>query len=156
MNINDIYTSNSNWLKSADLQGTVQRVTIENAEEGRVGDKSQIILSFTGKTKKLGLNVTNARTIAEAFGPIVENWIGGTIELFSMKVDYQGKLVDGIRIRIPQQRSQQQPIPARASVAPNARTRADADYNPPPPPAPVNGGYSELDDEIPFAPEWRG
>ena len=66
--INDIYQSNSQWLKSVDLQGTVQRVTIESAVMGSVFDKPQAILSFTGKDKKLGLNITNARTLGEAFG----------------------------------------------------------------------------------------
>ena len=155
-NINDIYPSNSQWLKSVDLQGTVQRATIESAVMGSVFDKPQAILTFAGKDKKLGLNITNARTLGEAFGTEIEDWEGKIIELFSMKVDYQGRMVDAIRIRVPkQQRTQQAPVSPRPAAAPNARDRAE--YNPPAPPVERGGSYAEeLDDEIPFAPEWRG
>ena len=146
-NINDVYPSNSQWLKSEDLKGTVQRVTIESAVMGSVFDKPQVILTFVGKDKKLGLNITNARTIGEAFGPDIEDWEGKVIDLFSMKVDYQGKLVPAIRIMTPKQPTQQaSAAPVRA--APNARDRAGDEFNPPAPPP--TSYAEELDDEIPF------
>ena len=55
--IDEIYPSKSEWLKSADLQGTVQRVTIESAVMGMVFDKPQAILTFSGKDKKFGCNL---------------------------------------------------------------------------------------------------
>ncbi len=142
VDINEIYISNSNWLKSADLQGTMQRVTIQSVEQGMVGEKTQIILTFVGKEKRLGLNVTNARTIADAFGSETDNWIGGEIILFSMKVDFQGKMVDGIRIRIPPPKA-----PGKVAIASNARDRAVAEMQTAPPVAAYDDG---LDDSIPF------
>jgi len=148
MNINEVYSSESKYLKAADLKGSVQRVTIVDAQVEKLKEDTKIVLYFAGKTKGVALNVTNARTLDDAFGPDTDNWIGAVIELFSMRVSYGDKMVDGLRIRVPRQPQPQQQAPARAQVAPNARDRAMAPANEAPPPTAV---YDDgLDDEIPF------
>jgi hypothetical protein len=66
-NAEDIYASNSNFLKVADLNGQKVNVTISATEIGEVGaeKKKQIVLTFQeDPTKKFGLNKTNANMIA--------------------------------------------------------------------------------------------
>jgi hypothetical protein len=140
VNINDEFPSK--WLKSGDLQGAAVRVKIASVESEQLGNDRKLVMYFTGKQKGMVLNKTNAKTIADSFGDETDNWIGAEIEVFAMKVDMQGKMVDGLRVRIPRQ------APARASVAPNARERAMASANEAPPPV---AAYDDgLDDEIPF------
>lgn len=104
MNINDVYKGDSDYLKAEDLGGKTVGVVIEGfevAEFDQDGKKQQkIVLSFTGKAKKLVLNVTNARTIAHNLGS--ENtveWQGKRIEIYPTKTDFGGKQVDCIRVK---------------------------------------------------------
>lgn len=105
--IDDIYKSTSNFLKASDLivngQKTKPVVEIESAEvkentfDGE--SKTQLVLSFVGKDKVLGLNVTNARRIADLVGSHnSDDWVGYCIRLYVDQTEYQGKTVDCIRI----------------------------------------------------------
>lgn len=101
--LNDIYESNSQWLKSADIKGHQPIVTIATAEvreNNYDGDvKKQIVLTFEGKDKQLGLNFTNAAKIAELTGTEdFDKWVGVSIKLYVEKVKGPQGMVDGIRI----------------------------------------------------------
>lgn len=124
--LNDIYESNSSWLKSADIKGHQPIVTIataevrENTYEGEV--KKQIVLTFEGKDKQLGLNFTNASKIAELTGTEDYNeWIGISLKLYVEKVKGPQGMVDGIRI-FPELPNGSAPAKAKAVAA-----SADAD-----------------------------
>jgi len=107
MNIDDIYKSNSKFLKASDLvvDGKPQKPVLE-IESAEVHDntyngetKRQIVLSFVGKEKVLGLNVTNARRISQLIGTgTIEDWAGYRIRLFVDQTDMDGKTVDCIRV----------------------------------------------------------
>jgi hypothetical protein len=99
-NINDIYTSNSNFLKHSDLKGQKVNVTIAEAEIGEVGDKKQVVLSFKeGSGKKLGLNKTNAQMLAMLTGTEdYSNWKGIRITIKPSMTTYQGQPTPCIRI----------------------------------------------------------
>jgi hypothetical protein len=101
--IDDIYTTNSKFLKAADLNNQKPVVEIANAEvhentyNGET--KKQVVLSFTGKDKVLGLNKTNARRISQLIGTDdFTDWIGWRIRLYVDQTDLDGKTVDCIRI----------------------------------------------------------
>lgn len=149
MNINETFTSN--YIKASDLQGRRVQVRVRDVRNEVVGEQSKIVLYFQGKDKGFICNRTNCLTIAEAWGPETDNWIGGALEMFSMKVPYQGKLVDGLRVRPLQARQQKPASPPQGSprVAPNAR---DDWQEPPSQPAPaMAGGDDPFDDsEVPF------
>jgi hypothetical protein len=101
--IDDIYTTNSKFLKAADLNNQKPVVEIANAEvhentyNGET--KKQVVLSFAGKDKVLGLNKTNARRISQLIGTDdFTDWIGWRIRLYVDQTDLDGKTVDCIRI----------------------------------------------------------
>ena len=136
-NINDVFQSGE-YLKAADLQGknvnlTVSHVDFKEVEQG----KTKPIVHFNGTDKKLVCNKTNAMLIAEMHGPETEGWAGKQITLYPTKVDFQGKLVDAIRVQ--------------ASFAPVNGPAPDH------PNAPNNGGSvgGDPNDPIPFGPETR-
>lgn len=110
--LNDIYESNSQWLKADDIKGHKPIVTIASAEvkentfNGET--KKQIVLAFESRDKQLGLNFTNASKIAELTGTEDFNeWVGVTLKLHVEKVKFQNGMVDAIRIfpELPEQQN---------------------------------------------------
>lgn len=139
MNINEAFPSK--YLKSADLQGHVLKVKIASVGYEQIGDDTKIVMYFQDKKKGMVLNKTNARTIADQYGDEMDNWIGGDIELFAMKVDMQGRMVDGLRVRVPPRQPQRAP-----AAVPNAR---QAQQQPSPAMADDDPGF-DPDSDIPF------
>lgn len=137
MNIESAFPST--YLKAADLQGRTASVTIRNVVMETVGQDQKPIIYFNGKEKGMVLNRTNANTISMVYGQNTDDWQGGEIQLFTAMVDFQGRSVEAIRVRIPPRK------PATANIVPNARERAEAN-----PPAPRPGADDGFDDEIPF------
>lgn len=138
VNINDEFPSK--YLKAADLHGQAVKVKIKDVISEVVGNDRKLIAYFAGKERGMVLNKTNARTIADVFGDETDNWVGADIELFAQKVDFQGRMVDGLRVRVPPPKAG-----GDVNVAPNARDRAEQGQ-----PTPPASAYDELDDEIPF------
>ncbi len=85
---------------------------------------------FEGHTKGLVCNKTKAVAVDEAYGDDTEAWTGRDIVLFVLNVEYQGKVMPGIRVRVP---TTPQPTVQHA----------------PAPPAPEPDA-APLDDEIPW------
>ena len=84
---------------------TIQNAEVrENTYNGET--KKQIVLAFEGKEKVLGLNVTNARRIAELLETTnYQEWVGHRIKLYVDKTEVEGRTVDCIRIfpELPEQ-----------------------------------------------------
>ena len=133
MNISDAFPSN--YLKASDLKGAQVVVTIDRVEFEEVGrDKEEKpVIYFTGKTKGVVLNKTNARKITEITGSaITEEWRGHAVVLYPTETEFAGETVECIRIKPVAKARMQRMTPAQP---------------PPPPPdhsAPVGG------DDIPF------
>jgi len=112
MDINQAFPSN--YLKASDLQGREVSVTMNSVEMTTLDDGEQKpLVHFNGKQKGLILNKTNANTIAGLYGPDTDNWQGQAITLFPTQVDFQGRQVECIRVKInrpAQQTVAQQPV----------------------------------------------
>ena len=98
MDINAIFSGNS--LKAADLQGAEPTVTIETVEAKQFDDGNKLVIKFAGKEKTFVCNKTNANRIASAYGNNTDGWLGQKITLYTDQVDFQGKLVDAIRVKV--------------------------------------------------------
>jgi hypothetical protein len=122
MNMNDIYTSK--YLKASDLNGTAHVVTISRFSIEDLGDPAKPerkpVLYFAGQDKGLVLNKTNAMSISARFGPEMDRWVGGQLELFAMMVQKPNGPVDGIRLRPLQMAPQVVPGPTPAPEAASA------------------------------------
>ena len=143
MNIHDAFPSR--FIRAADLKGSVARVKIGRIEYEDVGNDQKLVLYFENKEKGLVVNKTNGMAIAAEYGPETDGWVGATVEMFAMKVPFQGQQVDSIRLRFPKQ------APARPTIVSNARARAEmVSANE----APPDTGFDEIrddpDDDIPF------
>lgn len=90
-----------NFLTQLDLPPDPQTCTIRGASQQQVGTDVKICLQLAEHAKPLGLNKTNLRTIAQAYGTDSNAWIGRQVELYRDRTQFQGALVPCIRLRIP-------------------------------------------------------
>ena len=112
------------FLYSFDLQGRDVNVKIVRVVAGKLtgqGGKSnkKPVVYFDGKEKGLGLNITNARTIAAMYGGFnSEAWIGKWITLYPATTTFGKDTVDCIRVRptIPTKTTGRAAPPAAAPV----------------------------------------
>lgn len=125
--VSDAYPSK--FFTAADLHGRAQTFTIDFVELGEVGQgadaKTQILVSFQEASKALGLNKTNASAIAGIYGDDTDDWIGEQVVLFPTRVDFQGKMVDAVRVDERQTRVLLQDR-LRAEKAASGKKKADA------------------------------
>src|SRR4051812_16579634 len=99
MKANDVFTSkylNASDLRGRDITVTIDRVEIEKMPNG----EKKPALFFRGKDKGLLLNKTNFNTIAGVLGAEdTDDWEGQQITVYPTETDFQGKMVDCIRVR---------------------------------------------------------
>ena len=129
----------SQYLKAADLGGREIRVTMGHVEREKIGTDNKLVLYFKGKEKGLVLNKTNAGTIGDGYGDDTDDWLDQPIILFSVKTDYQGKVVDAIRCRVPTAKDNREAQPRREDPISTSPKR-------------MTGGVSDNmpQDEVPF------
>lgn len=133
MNINDAFPTD--FLKAADLKGREFTLTIKHVESKELNDgTTKPTVYFLETDKGLGLNKTNAMTLSEMFGPETNTWSGQKVLLYTIKTNFQGQMVDAIRVRPPVAPGTVAPVAAPVSENPAAGLGAD------------------LNDDIPFAP----
>lgn len=91
----------SKYLKASDLQNRDVKVIMANVEREKLGDDMKLVLYFKGKEKGVVLNKTNSNTIVDAYGDDTDEWYDQELILFSVMVDFQGKVGPAIRCRVP-------------------------------------------------------
>ena len=122
----------SRFLKAVDLNGGEKKVRIKAVTEEVMADKERkLVVWFTNIAQGLVLNKTNNRILREAFGDETEGWAGKVIVVFSAMTDMRGRMVQGLRVRIPPPKSNggavAQPVkPAPQPLKPAAKTAKPA------------------------------
>jgi hypothetical protein len=109
MNLDTLFPSD--YLKAADiLQPRMMTIRAIKLEEIGQDKTSKPVLFFSEETRGMVLNKTNAAMIAHTYGNETDSWLGRPVELHVEPVQFQGRVVDAIRVSIP-------PPPAPAHVA---------------------------------------
>ena len=94
----------SKYLCAEDLKSEKKfRIKAVTAEAVGTGSEKEekLVVWFTNDKRGLVLNKTNNRTLRGAFGDDVSGWKDKIISLFPTMVDLRGKMVGGLRVRIP-------------------------------------------------------
>lgn len=140
--VNEIYQSNSDFLKADDIGNNFWTMTIRDVEMKAFDNgERKLAIAFEDHDKTLLLNMTNARAISDLYGGGTDHWIGRQIMLFTMPVDYQGKKVNAIRVRAPA--PQGGPQPAQQSHQRPLNNGQQQSY------ATASGGSAAYDDRNP-------
>lgn len=153
----------SKYLRAADLRGQEAHVTIRGCAMENLGDnESKPVLYFNESQKGLVVNKTNSNTMVRLYGDDTDAWTGKQLILFAMPVEMKGEMVEGLRVRGPQQAALGGGPPLGAPAATPAPVMPAQPVilpgqghpfapggagNPPPQPTQTT---DDLDDEIPF------
>src|SRR5262245_6999399 len=109
----------SKYVKAADVKAKSIIAVISHVAQEKVGQgqdqKEKLILHFEGDNKPLVINRTNWESLEDAFGDSDE-WAGHKIKLYAARTQYQGKMVDAVRV---------QPI----ATKPAAKAAAEDEFN---------------------------
>ena len=132
----DDFSTPSNSLKAADLEGAEITLTIksyegkeftEKTKDGREYQKMKPILSFDETDKTMVFNKTNLESVAYAYGKEMDDWIGKSITLYPTITDMGGKKVECIRVRASKQAAGTPKfLQGKAAQAPLAKELDDA------------------------------
>ncbi len=104
MNINSVFPSK--YLKAEDADEkdlilTIAKVKVETLGQGAKAEQKPIVY-FKEVDKGLACNKTNARLIAQiAKSDDTDDWTGVQIRLISTEVEFQGELMNALRVRTP-------------------------------------------------------
>jgi hypothetical protein len=149
----------SRFLNAADLDGE-KKFRIKEATEEEVGERKEkkLVVWFTNDKRGLVLNKTNNRTLRGAFGDDCAEWKGKIIAVFPTMVDLRGRMVLGLRVRIPPPKQATAgngqptaPVKPKPTVAQTLDEFVDqTEPGPPVKPAAKPSPADELDDEIPW------
>jgi hypothetical protein len=147
------------FFKAQDLDGSEKKVRIKSVTEEAVGptkDK-KLVVWFVNDDRGLVLNITNLRTL-QRFGDDTDLWAGKIVVLFSMMVDFRGRMTLGLRVRIPPPKqvaasgngaAKPKPPEPAVEASPAKQTRPDPELDDEPPAKPKSLA-DDLDDEIPW------
>ena len=122
----------SKFLKKEDVDPP-KLVTIRGFSQQNAGrddaPEMKWTMSFIELSKPMVMNSTNLQLAAQALGSDdTDHWIGKQIVLYNdPSVQFQGKLIGGIRIRAPKKRPGAVAAPAPAAVTAEADEAFDDD-----------------------------
>jgi hypothetical protein len=92
----------SPYIRAEDLKAEKKfRIKTVTAEAIGGEKEKKLVVWFTNAERGLVLNKTNNRILRGAFGDDVKNWADKVIIIFPTMVPYLGKMVPGLRVRIP-------------------------------------------------------
>ena len=99
--------SNSKYIGKADVNNGPVKATIKRWSKEEVGQNNelQFVIHFEGNVKPLILKPTNGDRIKAAVGTgDLDKWPGKQITLYlEPNVEFQGKMVGGVRVAVPGQ-----------------------------------------------------
>jgi hypothetical protein len=148
MNIGNAFPGS--YLKASDLQGRNITISIHSVSMEEVGGDIKPILFFADangakKDRGLVLNKTNSNIIAEMYGWETDEWGGKPIVLYPARVEFSGRIVDAIRVKLESGTAVPAAPAPKVKQAPIAHRNGHTA-----PPAVTQAAPMPVDDEIPF------
>lgn len=117
----------SKYLKADEFTEDGQVLTIRTVKEERIGQGKDAddkwVLYFDEVEKGLVLNKTNTGIIADLYGDDTDEWEGKLVTLYATEVQFQGEMVDAIRIK--------KRAPRPAAAAAGKKSEKPASKSPP-------------------------
>ncbi|NRA91842.1 MAG: hypothetical protein HRU26_04005 [Psychroserpens sp.] len=95
------YLSAEDLPENKDVPVVIESAHKEDAFNPRTKKPAPVgVLKFKNKDLKMIMNVTNSKTIMQAYGPETKNWIGKEVILYRTETRLAGKMVPCLRIKV--------------------------------------------------------
>jgi hypothetical protein len=112
----------SKYLRKEDVPDdetyTIKGVRQDNLAKDGQPDEMRWVLGFAEVNKPMVLNITSIRVLEQAFGGDTDDWKGKQVIVYTdPNVSFGGKVVGGLRLRIPKQKAA--PKASQAATKPN-------------------------------------
>lgn len=124
------------FFKAADLEENELTLHIKDVQMKSIGQGENAQMkphvAFSDDARELALNVTNWNNIELAYGDDSDHWAGSPITLYKDRVPYGSKIVDAIRVRVPNPHDAYRPNQAAlAASTPTSVERSPEPQTPP-------------------------
>jgi hypothetical protein len=119
MRLSEALPSGSQYLRAADLPERseldlmIEKIEVEEIEDGSGKREAKPVLYFTGKEKGIVLNKTNGEILISSYGDDTDSFPGRPVVLYRTETQFQGKMVPCLRLRVPSEDADQ-PAPKDA------------------------------------------
>jgi len=90
----------SKYFRAEDLQSE-KKFRIKEVTVDEIANEDKLIVWVTNDKRGFVLNKTTNRVLRGTFGDDVSGWKGKVIIIFPTMVPFRGKMVPGLRVRIP-------------------------------------------------------
>jgi len=122
----------SKYLRKEDIEddtpATIKGVKLEDLGQGDKPEQRWVIY-FKQFAKGMVLNVTTIRVLESAYGDDTDVWIGKQVLLYvDPNVSFQGRVVGGLRLRVPRPKLSPQNEPKPRTVVQQAQDRPEDEY----------------------------
>lgn len=88
----------------------LSKATISDVNIRTIKEEKKVAISFKENSKEFVLNKTNKNTLTNAFGDNpTTTWVGKSIKLQIADVEFNGNIIKGIRIAIPEVEKKEEP-----------------------------------------------
>jgi hypothetical protein len=99
----------SKYLRKEDFDDdqicTIKGVRQDNLAKDDQQPEMRWVLGFREHPKPMVLNITSIRVLEQAYGGDTDQWIGNKVTVYvDPNVSFGGKVVGGLRLRIPKQK----------------------------------------------------
>jgi hypothetical protein len=132
--VSQVYPSKN--LSAADLNDQELTLTISGAEVQSFDEGTKLVIYFEEQEKGFVSNLTNSRIISGLYGDDTDRWIGERITLYPTETQYNGRMVDCIRVKTKRPRPAEKAAATKPAGKPaRPMTQEEADRG---------------DDDIPF------
>jgi len=121
--------SAADFLASGPLIYKIKNVEMQTLGIGADAD-TKPVCEMHDAAKTLVLNATRWSVIEAMYGPETDDWRGRPIELYAGRTQYQGRQVDCVSVRPPQQQQPQQQQQQQQQTQQTQQTRTDTDNIP--------------------------
>jgi hypothetical protein len=127
----------SKYLSAADLGDRKIKARLADIRKVQMrqdngASRMKFVLLFDGLDKGLVLNQTNKTVMVDALGRDPASWIGATLGLAAESVQFGGKTVRGLRVRVLHKPAAVSPHPSAPTPAPAEEPWPFEDGNPGP------------------------
>lgn len=108
-----------NHFKASEIEAPIN-ATISNVTLETLDGVQKMVLQFVELVQSVVLNKTNSVCLIGAYGEDTDRWIGKPVQITQEPVNFKGRVVPGLRLRVPPKATRGTKKPPQSVEVPEA------------------------------------